>query len=108
MPIDYKKLTKDLIKAKEAAIEAAKGDDGGSANLDEVTIRIPKAREDKVIAAVNEAGLYTLGRKEWIGPCYFISPPACGQGNSRYRAVQAMDKVLQEAGWSTLIYHRMD
>ena len=108
MRIDYEKLTKDLIRAKEASVEAAKGEDGGSANLDSLTIRIPRARESKVIEAVKNAGLYTRGRREWIGSRYFISAPTGGQGNSNYRAVQAMDKVMSEAGWDTLVFYKMD
>lgn len=104
----YDKLTKDLIKAREAAIEAAKGEDGGSANLDTMTIRLPRYREDKVIEAVEAAGLYTRGRTQWIGTRYFIGPPGCGQGNSRYRAVQAMKNVMEEEGWDVLVYYQAD
>lgn len=108
MAIDYKKLTDDLIKARIAAEEAAKGEDGGTANLDTMTIALPKAKENKVIEAVKKAGLYTSGKTNWIGPRYFISPPKCGQGNSRNRAVEAMTKVMREAGWDVLIYYQMD
>lgn len=107
MAINYKKLTTDLIKARLAAEEAAKGEDGGSANLDTLTIKLPRAREKKVIEAINAADLCG-DKQEWLGPRYFIYPPVCGQGNSRYRAVMAMAKVMREAGWDTLIYYRMD
>ncbi|SCG82682.1 hypothetical protein DW1_1109 [Proteiniborus sp. DW1] len=108
MAIDYKKLTEDLIMAKQAAEEAAKGEDGGTANLDTMTIKLPRANENKVIEAVKKAGLYTRGKSEWIGPRFFISPPKCGQGNSRNRAVEAMAKVMREAGWGILVYYQMD
>ncbi|MSU01808.1 hypothetical protein [Tissierella pigra] len=108
MKIDYEKLTEDLIQARLAAEEAAKGEDGGTANLDTMTIKLPRANEKKVIEAVKVAGLYTRGRREWIGPRYFISPPACGQGNSRNRAVEAMAKVMGEAGYEVLVYYQMD
>jgi hypothetical protein len=49
--MNYKKFQETLIKAKMAAIKAAKGDDGGTANLDTVTISLPRAREEKVIRA---------------------------------------------------------
>lgn len=104
----YKKLYEDLVKAKEAAIEAAKGEDGGSANLDTLTIRLPRYKEDKVIEVVKAAGLYTRGRTQWIGSRFFIEPPGCGQGNSRYRAVQAMKNVMEEEGWDVLVYYQMD
>jgi hypothetical protein len=106
--IDYKKLTSDLRRAKAAAEEAGKGEDGGTANLDTMTLRIPKAIEKKIIEAVKKAGLYTRGRSEWLGPCYFIPPPACGRGNSRVRATEAMEKVMREAGWDVLMYCKMD
>jgi hypothetical protein len=108
MAIDYKKLTSDLIRAREAAIEAGKGEDGGSANLDCMTLKLPRANEKKVIEAVRAAGLYTSGRTEWIGSRFFISPPRCGQGNSRVRVTRAMEKVMQEAGWDVLMYCKMD
>ncbi len=107
MKYDYKKLTEDLKRAKEAGMIASKGEDGGTANLDRVTLRLPGAREQKVIEAFEAAGLYTSGRTEWIGLRYFINGPG-GQGNSRVRANEAMRKVLEEAGYNVLIYHQMD
>lgn len=106
--IDYKKLTADLIKARAAAEEAGKGEDGGTANLDTMTIKLPRANEKKVIEAVKAAGLYTRGRTEWFGSRFFIPPPRCGQGNSRVRATEAMEKVMKEAGWDVLMYCQMD
>jgi hypothetical protein len=106
--MDYKKLAEDLIKARLAAEEAAKGEDGGTANLDTMTIRLHRANEKKVIEAVKAAGLHTLGKRQWLGPCYFIGPPNCGQGNSRVRATEAMEKVMKEAGYEALMYCQMD
>jgi hypothetical protein len=107
MKYDYKKLTEDLKRAKEAGEIAARGEDGGTANLDTLTLSIPRANERKVIEAVNAAGLHTRGRREWIGPRFFINGPG-GQGNSNVRAVEAMEKVLTGAGWDVLIYRQMD
>lgn len=107
MKYDYAKLTEDLKRAKEAGEIAARGEDGGTANLDRVTIRLPGAIEKKVIEAVKAAGLYTSGKREWVGTRYFISGPG-GQGNSRVRANEAMEKVLEDAGYSVLIYSQMD
>jgi len=106
--MDYVKLTEDLIKARLAAEEAGKGEDGGTANRNTMTIKLPSANEKKVIEAVKAAGLYTRGRARWIGSRYFISPPACGQANSRVRATRAMEKVMEEAGYHVLMYCRMD
>ncbi len=105
--MDYKKLTDDLIKAKEAAIEAAKGKDGGTANLDTVTIELPRAREDKVHQAADAAGLNVF-KLNWFGPRYFVYPPACGMGDSRVRATEAMRDVLRDAGYRTMMYQKSD
>lgn len=105
--MNYKKLTDDLISAGKAAIEAAKGEDGGTANLDTVTVELPRAREEKVIQAATDAGLYA-SKTNWVGIRYFIYPPYCGQGNARVRSTTAMKRVLDEAGYNTLMYCKMD
>lgn len=105
MAVDYKKLIADLIKAKQAAEIAAIGDDGGTANFDTMTIKLPLANEKKVLEAIRKAGLSGY-KSDWLGPRYFISPPRCGQGNARTRAVEAMAKVMREAGWDVLIYYQ--
>ena len=105
--MNYKNLKEILIKVRQAAIEAAKGEDGGTANLDTITIELPRAREEKVIKAAAEAGLH-VSKINWIGVRYFVYPPACGQGNARVRATEAMKKVLNEAGYNTLMYCKMD
>lgn len=108
MPTDYGKLTGDLIKAKRAAEIAALGEDSGPINLDTMTIELPYANTKQVVKAVKEAGLSTMGPRIWIGKRYFISPPPCGQGSSRERAAQAMNKVMSEAGWEVLVYCQRD
>ena len=105
--MDYVKLKETLIKVREAAIESAKGEDGGTANLDTITVELPHARETKVEQIASEAGLHA-SKTNWIGVRYFIFPPSCGQGNARVRATEAMKRVLNEAGYSTLMYCRMD
>lgn len=107
MVTDYKKLTEDLIKARLAAEKAAEGEDGGTANLDTMTLSLSSARENKVIEAVEKAGL-SCSKIKWLGPRYFIYPPKCGQGNSRNRAVEAMTNVMHESGWLVLVYYQMD
>jgi hypothetical protein len=107
MKYDYKKLTEDLRRAKQAGVIAAQGEDGGSANLDCITLGLPGAIEKKVIEAVDAAGLHTSGKTKWIGTRYFLSSPG-RQGNSRVRANEAMKKVLEEAGYDVLIFNKMD
>jgi len=106
--VDYERLVEYLIDARLAAVKAGKGEDGGTSNLDTMTIRLPQANEKKVIEAVKTAGLHTSGKRQWLGPCYFIGPPNCGQGNSRVRATEAMEKVMKEAGYEVLMYCQMD
>jgi len=102
-------LLKSLEKARIAGIEAAKGDDGGSANMDSVFLRVPRAREEKVLETIQKAGLYCLHKSKWLGSYgYLISPAGCGQGNSRYRAVQAMVKSLKEDGLEATPFYMMD
>ena len=106
--MDYSKLTADLIKAKEAAEEAAKGEDGGTCNYDCLCLRVPRAREEMVLDAIKKAGLWCMRKSQWFGPCYLISPGKCGQGNSRLRAMEAMVRVMKEAGWNAMGYYQMD
>lgn len=104
----YDKLTKDLIEAREACIEAGKGEDGGTANLDSVFLTLPRWREEKVLEAIRKAGLYSRCKTKWIGEGYMISPIKCGQGNSRARAMEAMKKVLSKKGYDVLGFYQMD
>jgi hypothetical protein len=104
----YDKLAQDLIEAREASIEAGKGEDGGSANFDSVFLRLPHWREEKVLEAIKKAGLYCVGKTKWIGAGYLISPVGCGIGNSRTRAMEAIKNVLAEKGYDVLGYYQMD
>lgn len=42
----YDKLVQDLIEARQASIEAGKGEDGGSVNFDRVFLQLPRWREE--------------------------------------------------------------
>jgi len=106
--MDYKKLEQDLIKAKNAGVEAAKGEDGGTANMDSVFLCLPKTREIKVLEAIKNAGLYCRKKTKWIGVGYMISPVKCGQGNSRARAQKAMLDSLESDSYKVLGFYKMD
>lgn len=108
MSFDYEKFTKDLIEAKEKALNVVLRDDGGSANLDRLTISLPRLREEKVIEAIKRAGLWTSGKHDWIGQRYFISAPHGSQGNDNTRQIEAMRDCLKEKGYDVLIYYHMD
>lgn len=109
MAVNYKRLVFDLSMANTAAREAVEGmNDGGTANLDCVFLRIPHASESKVLAAIKESGLYCRTKTKWIGNGYFITPTCAGQGDTRTRSVEVMKKYLVENGWDAMIYSRMD
>lgn len=104
-------LTGDLKYANaEARKVAEKSDDGGTANLDSVFLRIPRVREEKVIEAIRQAGLYCSGKRQWsfMGKGYFINPTVSGQGNRRTKAVEVMKNKLDELGWDVSIFYQMD
>lgn len=105
---DYQKFTKDLAEAEKISKDAMTGDDGGTANLDCMTIRLPRLPEKKVIAAVKEAGLYTAGKRNHLGMRYFISPPCGAQGNDRCRQVEAMYKSMKDKGYDVLNFYMSD
>jgi len=105
---DYKKLMEDLIEAKEKALESVAGDDGGSANLDCLTISLPRLREEKVIETIEKSGLRTSGKHSWIGQRYFIYAPYGSQGNDNTSQIEAMRDYLKEKGYDVLIYFQID
>ena len=107
--MDYEKLIEDLRTADSLASELIKGmDDGGSANLDSVFLKIPRLREKKVLEAIKSAGLYCRTKTEWIGKGYMITPNGVGQGDTRTKAVEVMKDKLNELGWDVIIFHKSD
>ncbi|GED34991.1 hypothetical protein P9G84_22280 [Brevibacillus centrosporus] len=109
MATNYDKLVADLNHANKAACQAvSQVDDGGSANRDSVFLRIPRARERSVLAAIQKAGLYCRRKSHWIGQGYFITPTSGGQGDKRAKAAEVMAKTLNDLGWDTLTFQQMD
>lgn len=107
--MDWNKLVTDLREANAAAKAAADAvDDGGTANLDSVFLRLPRMREVKVLQAIKDAGLYCRAKREWIGPGYMITPTSGGQGNKRARAVTEMCAQMRLRGWDVLAYRKVD
>lgn len=92
MAIDYKKLTVTAKKACEKSSEAAKGDNGGTCNMDAVFLVLPGASEEKTITALKNGGFNAYKTKFMGSPCFMLIPPCCGQGDSRVRACRAIDK----------------
>lgn len=109
--MDWNKLVTDLRESNAAAKEAAeKVDDGGSANLDAVFLKLPRHRELKVLEVIREAGLYCRGKINWswIGPGYMITPESGGQANKRYTAVTVMCRELEKRGYDVVAFRQMD
>lgn len=104
----YKKLTEDLLEAKDHAVEFAKDeDDGGTANLDSTFLILKGWKEEKVIEAIKNAKLYCNGKRDWIGKGYFISLNV-GQGNRRTIARNRFMRVLKSKGYKVVGFDKMD
>lgn len=104
----YELLTEDLKEAKEKAIKLTENsDDGGTANLDSTFLILKNWNEQKVLEAIAAANLFCSGKRTWIGPGYFISLNV-GQGNRRTVARNEFIKILDEKGYKTLAFDKMD
>ncbi|MFW5436586.1 hypothetical protein [Paenibacillus apiarius] len=108
--MDYNKLIQDLRDANSAAKAAAdRVDDGGSSNLDGVFLRIPKARESKVLEAIKEAGLYCRCKRRWIGDGYMLQPDSGGgQARKREKAATVFMRELEARGWDVITFRKAD
>lgn len=107
--MDWQKLISDLRESNKAAKAAAEAvSDGGSANLDAVFLSIPRQQEIKVLKAIQEAGLYCRGKREWIGKGYMITPSCDGMANKREKAVTVMVEQMRERGWDVIAFRMVD
>ncbi len=104
----YKKLTEDLKEAREMATkEATKVNDNGTANLDSAFLILKGWREEDVLEAIKNAGLWSAGKRKWIGTGYFISINV-GQANKRTIARDMFITVLGAKGYEILSFDKMD
>lgn len=87
---------------KDAA--AACPNDGGSANLDRVVIRMPGVRE----AAVKVLPGYLAKASTCHPRGLHLDTPFPGQGNQRAAGVRAMHKSLQDQGVDCYVYYQVD
>ncbi|MNW36176.1 hypothetical protein D3C74_131850 [compost metagenome] len=107
--MDWNKLVTDLREANEAAKAAADAiSDGGTANLDSVFLRLPRQREEKVLQAIKDAGLYCRAKRQWIGQGYMITPTSGGQADKREKAVSVMCGELMLRGWDISAFRKVD
>ena len=106
---NWNKLIEDLKVAKKLAREASKWEDGGTANLDYVYIRLPYARERKVKEVLEEAGLYVSKVSHPYYGMHFKIVGVCGgQGNANIRANNAVKDYLKSQGWEVGIIYITD
>ena len=102
----------DLVAAVARAIESGKAaakaapDDGGSANLDRVYLRVGLLREK----TLHDAGLqgWMQSASTYHARAFHLSAPFDGQGNRRYAGVQAMYKSLTAEGIDCGVWYQMD
>ena len=108
---DFAKLTADVSAALKAGREAAAAvSDGGSCNLDGVHLAIPRQREAKVVAALEDAGLPGISKSSWgwFGVGYMLNPSSEGQADKRYAACEAIAQHLKDAGYDACHFHMAD
>ncbi|MEA4846628.1 MAG: hypothetical protein VB106_05270, partial [Clostridiaceae bacterium] len=92
MKVDkYQQLTLDLQQAgKEAAMLFGDSEDGGTCNLDAITMTLPRWNAGKVKTAAEAASM-----SAWKSSGYFvINPGTNGQANRRTRICMAIKKAL--------------
>jgi hypothetical protein len=107
------RFSNDYRKAQEVAIAAANangGEDGGTCNLDGVFIRVPRANEGMLKAALSARGIHISSKvHSWIyGTGYLINASCGGQANRRDRATTAMYNHLKAAGYDVSHWQQMD
>ena len=99
----YRKLTNDLIAAREKAIEVAHfTDDGGTCNFDGMTLHLPNWRHEKVKEAAKKSGLRCFYFDSW--KCWVFNVPVPSQGNMRTAQAEAMHKVMEQLKYNTGMY----
>ena len=93
------------IDAGKAAAEAAPND-GGSANLDRVYLRVGLLREK----TLHDAGLegWMQSASTYHARAFHLNAPFPGQGNMRYAGVQAMYKSLIAEGVDCGVWYQVD
>lgn len=109
MAINAEQLTSDLRESDRIAQEAMKQvPDEGTCNLDAVFLRLPRIQESKALEAIAAAGLYSRGKRQWIGTGYMVHGNCSGQADQRERYVTVMCKELQDRGYSVTAFRMMD
>lgn len=113
--IDTKQLTIDLIEAREQAGRAIHGmEDSGTCNFDSVFLATGKGkqltrRSAKVEAAVKAAGCSCFHKGYGMRRGYVINVGLGGQGATRTKAAETVEKLLRAKGWTDIgMWYQMD
>ncbi|WP_313740522.1 hypothetical protein [Pseudomonas sp.] len=91
------------IEAGKAAA-AACADDGGSANLDRVVIRVPGLRMSQLPGLPGRLHRKTRYHPQGV----HLDTPWPGQGNQHSAGVRAMHQSLKDQGVDCYIYYQID
>lgn len=109
MKPDIQHYANAIKEANEAAKSASQTDDGGTCNMDSVTIDFKGWRETDITKLQNMSGI-RIGEKlsgHWRNSRW-IDTEAHGQGNNRTRMVEAAVNKLKEFNIPASVYYQMD
>lgn len=113
--MDLQPLVYVFQRAKEAALAAEPGEDGGTCNCDTPGFRLPKVRVSTIQKVAAAAGLTVTPYESWGARAFWLNVPLNGQGERRSRMMQAAQNVLSEfadsgaiPGFTACGYYQMD
>lgn len=105
---ELNELNQALLSAVNAAAMLDNTEDGGTCNLDMVTlkIKIPKKLTQYISVKLEKMYARDWGRL-WRGH-YVVGIPLSGQGNRRTRMAEAACNSLRAAGYDAQMYYQCD
>ena len=105
---ELNELNQALINAVNSAAMLDNTEDGGTCNLDMVTlkIKIPKKLTQYISVKLEKMLARDWGRL-WKG-YYLVDIPLSGQGNRRTRMAEAACESLKAAGYDAMMYYQCD
>ncbi len=104
----YEQLSEDLREAHKEALKSKTGDDRGTANLDATFLTLKGWREEKVLEAMEDAGIFCSGKTKWLGTGYLITVGGGYQGNDRTRIRDKFAEILKNKGYDVIHFDQMD
>ena len=105
---ELNELNQALLNAVNAAAMLDDTEDGGTCNLDMVTlkIKIPKKLIQYISVKLEKMLARDWGRL-WKG-YYLVDIPLSGQGSRRTRMAEAACQALKDAGYDAQVYYQCD